>query len=383
MRPRCYISIQRVIVVLALLVIILQVFHIYLMMQQEDSPADIKGKTSSTSGKLMLQEIKNAYMLDSSGYYFIVPNILQGGGGGGGGKGFHSSVSPDIALATHTTSNNLQHLLQLSRRWQGLLSVSVLTHSHDAEYALQSILRLYECNKDIQQNVMFHLVFPVSSHKYISNIVHRDVNCENEQTMNTRDYENFEIGELQYPHNILRNLAMKMVTASFILVSDIDLLPSVNLSKSFQMDMINSKIVRNKNAYILPVFETGENKYIPSTKEELLTDKNVRPFYGNVCAKCQQFTNYKRWKNARKSDKLEVAFSVEWQHPYEPFFIASKSSLPLYDERFKQYGYNRVSQVRSIHVKTVAVFLERFILIIDGSRWGLQGLQPLCPLLWI
>ena len=33
--------------------------------------------------------------------------------------------------------------------------------------------------------------------------------------------------------------------------------------------------------------------------------------------------------------------------PWEPFFI-TLSSAPLYDERFRQYGFNRISQVREM-----------------------------------
>jgi N-acetyllactosaminide beta-1,3-N-acetylglucosaminyltransferase len=37
-------------------------------------------------------------------------------------------------------------------------------------------------------------------------------------------------------------------------------------------------------------------------------------------------------------------FDVLWKDPWEPFYIAS-NNIPFYDERFKQYGFNRISQV--------------------------------------
>lgn len=320
---------------MVLLVIFLQVFHIYLMLQ-EGNPI-VGGRNHRSGWDQIMQKIRNAHVTDSSGYYFILPNIL-------GSRDLQSPGTLDVAVATHTTSNNLQNLVQLNERWQGQISISVLTQSRDAEYALYLIWRLYECHVDIQRKVFFHLVFPVWSHKDIINTIPYDVHCDKELSMKAH-YENFEIGELQYPHNILRNLALKMVTASFVLVMDIDLLPSANLSSSFQADIINSKFASNQTAYIVPVFETGESDNIPSTKEELLTDQNVQPFYINVCPKCQNHTNYKKWKYLRKSNKLELAYELQWKYPFEPFFIASKSFLPLYQERFKQYGFNRVSQV--------------------------------------
>ena len=41
---------------------------------------------------------------------------------------------------------------------------------------------------------------------------------------------------------------------------------------------------------------------------------------------------------------LNIAYSVEWQPLWEPFYISHRD-VPLYDERFKQYGFNRISQV--------------------------------------
>lgn len=322
---------------MVLLVIFLQVFHIYLMLQ-EGNP--IVGERNHISGwDQIMRKIRDAHVTDSSGYYFILPDIL-------GSRKSQSSGTHDVAVAvaTHTTSNNLQNLVQLNERWQGQISISVLTQSHDAEYALYLIWRLHECHEDIQRKVIFHLVFPVWSHKDIINTTPHEIHCDKKLSMKAH-YENFEIGELQYPHNILRNLALKTVTTSFVLVMDIDLLPSANLSSSFQTDIINSKIASNQTAYVVPVFETGEGDNIPSTKEDLLTDRNIQPFYINVCPKCQNQTNYKKWKYLRKSDKLQLAFELQWKYPFEPFFIASKSSLPLYQERFKQYGFNRVSQV--------------------------------------
>ena len=46
--------------------------------------------------------------------------------------------------------------------------------------------------------------------------------------------------------------------------------------------------------------------------------------------------------------KMSVAMEIDWQYPWEPFFIAPRR-MPLFDERFVQYGFNRVSQVRIVN----------------------------------
>lgn len=70
----------------------------------------------------------------------------------------------------------------------------------------------------------------------------------------------------------------------------------------------------------------------------------VRPFYFEMCWKCQKHTDYETWQREPQAPRLAVLFEVLWRDPWEPFYI-SRNSVPLYDERFRQYGFNRISQV--------------------------------------
>ncbi|XP_061173936.1 beta-1,4-glucuronyltransferase 1-like [Saccostrea echinata] len=359
MRARCVPSIQKVILFMVVLVIMLQVYHIYLMGQLEDFK-DTKNYPNSVWDGIM-QRVRDAYKTDSSGFYFLVPDIL-------GSNKQHPTDSYDLALVTHTTSNHLHNLVQISKRWAGPISVSVFTHSHDADFALQLIQNLYACYRHIQLNVFFHLVFPVSSHTNITKIPYHDVDCIEEYFAKSSN-QNFVLEDkLKYPHNILRNLAIKTLAAKFVLAIDIDIYPSANLLYSFQRDLLSSSSVGDRTAYIVPVFETGEN-HILSTKQELLQNKNIHPFYANVCHWCQFATDYHRWESLQSSEKLEVAYEVQWKLPYEPFFIAHKSLLPLYEERFKQYGYNRVSQICEMYVAGYKFFvLNNAFLVHKGQK---------------
>lgn len=330
-------------------------------MGQLEEFKDTKNYSNSVWDEIM-QKVQDAYKTDSSGFYFLVPNIL-------GGSKQHSSDSYDLALVTHTTSNHLHNLVQLSERWVGPISVSVFTHCHDAEFALQLIQNLYACYRHIQRNVFFHLLFPVSSHAKITKIPYQDVDCSEEYSVKSTSQNFILEDKLKYPHNVLRNLAIKTATAKFVLAIDIDILPSANLLNSFQRDVLSSSTVDNRTAYILPIFEIGENQDIPSTKQELLQNKNIHPFYANVCHWCQFATDYHRWESLGSSEKLEVAYEVQWKLPYEPFFIARKSSLPLYEERFKQYGYNRVSQICEMYVAGYKFFvLNNAFLVHKGQK---------------
>lgn len=49
---------------------------------------------------------------------------------------------------------------------------------------------------------------------------------------------------------------------------------------------------------------------------------------------------------------LSAAYQLTWHDSCEPFYIAS-TRVPFYDEAFKQYGFNRISQVK-LHLITLA-----------------------------
>jgi len=67
-------------------------------------------------------------------------------------------------------------------------------------------------------------------------------------------------------------------------------------------------------------------------------------FYYGLCTPCQAPTNYSRWVNLPEESLLRPAYVVPWQDPWEPFYVAG-GKVPTFDERFRQYGFNRISQV--------------------------------------
>jgi len=78
-------------------------------------------------------------------------------------------------------------------------------------------------------------------------------------------------------------------------------------------------------------------------------------------------TDYESWQResmglSKKGD-LSVLFEVLWKDPWEPFFI-SDNSVPLFDERFRTTGFNRISQLCELHVAgyKFAVLNEAFLI---------------------
>ena len=93
----------------------------------------------------------------------------------------------------------------------------------------------------------------------------------------------------------------------------------------------------------------------PEDKEELLSlvdQGNAQPFHAKTCAHCHGPTKYADWQSLRiRANQLSTAYSIDYYSSYEPFYIARTSATPYYDERFKAYGYDRISQVCEMHVK--------------------------------
>ncbi|NXO53060.1 B4GA1 glucuronyltransferase, partial [Aramus guarauna] len=100
----------------------------------------------------------------------------------------------------------------------------------------------------------------------------------------------------------------------------------------------------NQVVFVLPAFEVRTGTRVLGTKTELLQLWNTgdaRPFYGTL---------YGRWWALPPTSHLRVAYEVPWRDPWEPFYVAPAHGVPPFDERFLQYGFNRISQACELHV---------------------------------
>ncbi|NWU73824.1 B4GA1 glucuronyltransferase, partial [Pterocles burchelli] len=105
--------------------------------------------------------------------------------------------------------------------------------------------------------------------------------------------------------------------------------------------------------FVLPAFEVRLGPRVPGTKAELLELWGrglARPFYGALCPRCQAPTDYERWRALAPVPGVRVAYEVPWRDPWEPFYVGPAHGVPPFDERFLQYGFNRISQACELHV---------------------------------
>ncbi|XP_030854718.1 beta-1,4-glucuronyltransferase 1 [Strongylocentrotus purpuratus] len=280
----------------------------------------------------------------------------------------------DITLITHCSMNNLHHVPDLVDRWKGPISLAVFGSLSDVKTIVSYIMSLKECILGVRRNVTFHLVHPVNSVSEEAEIfgsVNNKrsirvplIHCSKLMEAIKASYSsvsNYAADGILYPNNLLRNVGRANILTEFHFVLDIDMLPSVGLRENFlnfvkgssslwlDEDMVQQMV------FVLPAFEMDDRAVskVPGDKKELLSyleKDRVRQFYVKACLYCQNHTDYRRWTSLQSfTGQLGVAYTVEWKPMWEPFYI-SRSDAPLYDERFRQYGYNRISQVCELYM---------------------------------
>jgi len=342
----------KLLIILTVITVFLQCYHVLYVMkiQGRPNPSLLMGgkgkkvpKIPMDILKIYVQRIQNAHKMDSSGTYMVVPNIAKAA------MDASKSNLTNLSICTQSTVKNLVNLANLLRVWQGPVSVTVFAHGRDVLLAAYAIAYYTSCYKQISHQVSFHIAFPIRHPpENLEHLVNVDLSCgKNRFTRPSANSSmNYANTKIPYPHNMLRNVAVYFAETSYILVTDIDMVPSVNLQSDF-FKLSKRKGGNSKLVFVLPVFEAkASNQHYD--KPLLLTQwktEQVRPFYEKVCSRCQQPTNYERWQDLPNMGFLDIGYILEWRDPWEPFYIALKQDLPQYDGRFKQYGFNRISQV--------------------------------------
>ena len=328
--------------------------------------------------KRMHQMVRQTSVLDSSGEYHIINFLIRSQS-----LGSRNHIRRDISLVSQSSVSQLYNLGLLSHRWHGLSSIAVFALSQDIPLAIETILLLRRCYPSIRQNTSFHLVYPLSvpkpaigattlSPRLSIDVISEERNCDRiESLLKTVQSNQVNYGHsgVAYPNNLLRNVGRRNALTEYTFVVDVDLVPNDRLYEQFtefaqQNGLFSEQSKKDKVVYVVPAYEVNTvtntdesdlkldtmNQMIPKDKKQLLQmieSTNARPFYIDLCWKCQKYTDYENWQKHSPSAKFGILFEVLWRDPWEPFYI-SDNSVPFYDERFRQYGFNRISQVLSL-----------------------------------
>ncbi|XP_070622829.1 beta-1,4-glucuronyltransferase 1 [Erythrolamprus reginae] len=291
--------------------------------------------------------------LDASGHYRIYRDLLRATWDG-----------QDVVLVTHTSLGNLHHAQQLVERWHGPISVALFAPGFDdVRQATAMVYALALLCAPLRQWLRLHLVCPAHHMATFPDRRQDEVELARLQSCGEvfdklaqlgagqRNYAMDVAVNVSYPNNLLRNVAREAAGGRWMLVVDMDMVPSEGLRGDF-LAMPKGTDEGTPRVFVVPAFEIRHTRRIPASKAELVQLYQVgeiRPFYEELCPRCQVPTNFSHWLNLPVAGSLRVAYEVAWRDPWEPFYVGA-ASVPPYDERFKQYGFNRISQACELHI---------------------------------
>ncbi|KFM65941.1 N-acetyllactosaminide beta-1,3-N-acetylglucosaminyltransferase, partial [Stegodyphus mimosarum] len=331
---------KKAVIFLVIIIAILQVIHMTLLSrlearknQRHQREVTVRGWDTSVRDYQeteiqrdranMMKSIHQSSVLDSSGEFHIINYLITGELIK---NNYH--LKQDLTLATQTTINGLHNLDLLASAWQGVISVAVFSLTEDVPLAVETILHLRRCYQNIRYNTSFHLVYPLNGPtnnalpSSFPNVNSCDFLANNLQKLNVG--KNYALG-VAYPNNLLRNVARRSALTEFVFIIDIDMVPSENLHNDFLQFAKEKKLFSetnkdDKTVYVVPAFEVKEDATIPRTKSSLLQQveaMEARPFYFELCWKCQRHTDYEAWQREPPTRKLDVLFEVLWRDPWE------------------------------------------------------------------
>ncbi|CAG0894896.1 unnamed protein product [Darwinula stevensoni] len=268
-------------------------------------------------------------------------------------------------LSYERTNDWLDSVVTGDEKWMlyGPISLAVFTSTPDnVDSTLWVIACLRKAHLAIYQNVTFHLVFPIrqvaEELDALTIIFHDKLSCQSALEFLSQEKSmsnNYARRDVQYPPNLLRNVGRRGARTEFVFVLDADFLPTPGMRREFlqfaeRERLFSREMVKHKIAYVVPAFEIQKAVAIPQNKSELISlwDKGmIRPFYSaTISSMTQTPTDYHRWRILPKKREISVGYEIQWHHMYEPYVIY-RNSAPFFDERFRQFGWDRVSQSTS------------------------------------
>ncbi|VDM96748.1 unnamed protein product [Thelazia callipaeda] len=222
-------------------------------------------------------------------------------------------ITRNIVLITQFSMDRLMHFDMLLKHWDGPVSAAVYV----SDFELSQLLQYFEDTNTFSNrtNVALHAVYKEG---------------------------------IYYPINYLRNVALNSSSdASFVFLIDVDFIPKPGLYSMLCQKLLTSNIV-TKKAYVVPAFEyIGSGiPIVPETKNDLLLEidkRRMQIFRQEIWIQGHAATNYSHWRYA------EQEYSIPWRNDYEPYIVVRRSRLPLYDQRFAGFGWNKVSHIMSLN----------------------------------
>ena len=219
------------------------------------------------------------WTIETRGAYTVINNyVIQDG----------DQLIDSVTLTTQGSYEFLHHSVALCKRWDGPVSIAVYAPGDDIKVALEIIYYLRRCRDAcVRTRISWHIIYDTNHGPYAHNLSFPDslvssfkqVSCSynNEQLSTIFNSTYRSDHKLPYPINVLRNVARSQARTKYLLASDIELYPSINVIPMFKqllqrestglIPQINSSL---PHVYVLPIFEVKSGLEPPATKNQLL-----------------------------------------------------------------------------------------------------------------
>lgn len=145
-----------------------------------------------------------------------------------------------------------------------------------------------------------------------------------------------------YPINYLRNLAISKVQTEYTLLIDADLVPSPLALETIENHLRKCGV--NDTVYVIPVFETSKRVSIGDKKrlERLYNRGHVLGYKSNHQKRSHGSTDLSKWFLSNEK------YTVQYEARYEPYIVMKTSIDIKHDERFTDYGWNKVAFITEL-----------------------------------
>ncbi|CAH1124149.1 unnamed protein product [Ceutorhynchus assimilis] len=248
---------------------------------------------------------------------------------------------PEVTYATHLTKEFVLYISEVVRYWEGPVSIAAyVADAEDVKLILEHMLHFCYCIPEMSR-VSLHLVFKKDFQlNFTSTRTIAPANCDIlnlEQLNSGPDSDISYFAEEKspsnnnwYPINVCRNVARQASYTEYVLVCDIELMPSENLASRF-LEMTDTfsclESSCEKRVFVVPVFEVESTENIPRTKAQLLdliVSKKAVYFHQFTCTHCQKFPGLEQWKTTDPGDAITV------RDVYSIHFIFNQNKISLF-----------------------------------------------------
>uniref|UniRef100_A0A0K0E3L6 N-acetyllactosaminide beta-1,3-N-acetylglucosaminyltransferase n=1 Tax=Strongyloides stercoralis TaxID=6248 RepID=A0A0K0E3L6_STRER len=273
--------------------------------------------------------------------YLFIPNII---------KPKTNFKNERISLILHCShdyfsSNFSKHL----ENWDGPISLGIFLHTNKV-HSFETLCTYCSLKKiaKIEEKAQIHFIYRANPfidgnmdtniNDYFSLINCNDTNFLTSICISKNKTENQKIKNMiNYPVNVVRNIARKMSLTKYILLADFDHM----FSKNFEAKMVkvaNKELKNNENSVLVyRIFEVDESvTNLPENKTSLfsLMSKKKANIFHSYYPSGHSIPGLYEWINTKDSNNPTIQFEAKYSRSaWEPQFVSTKS-IPFHDENF-------------------------------------------------